>query len=142
MMARTTFIYETLGANGIETIHKSYARRVENGNYYKIFSTSGVSWLPHDSSTTEGTHRVSLHATIVEGVKGEVDGDYRADTVRLTTISGDGTVLQNPPTTVRVLLKSPTPEEMSFQEVMDWVRENTAAGAACALPTSKEQEER
>ena len=133
----TTLIFETIGANGAKRIHKAYVRRVESGNSYKIFSTFGVSWFADDASTSDGTPWVSLQCTITEGVKGEVDGDHRTDTIRLTTICSDGTILQNPPATVRVLLHTPTSETMSFQEMVDWVETKMQAGLACELTNLK-----
>jgi hypothetical protein len=126
----TSLIFETVGSNGVKSISKAFVKRVDLGSSYKVFSTFGVSWYPKGASDKEPTQWVSLHSSVVDGLKGEVDGDYRKDTVRSTTIYGDGTVIQSPESVVSVLVNTQPLEAMSFQDLSNYMANHAKQAAS------------
>jgi hypothetical protein len=117
----TSLIFEMVGSNGVRAISKAFVKRVDLEGSYKVFSTFGVSWYPKGSSDKEPAQWVSLHSSIVDGIKGEVDGDYRKDRIRTTTIWGDGTVSQSPESVVSVRVNLQSLETMSFQDQINYM---------------------
>jgi hypothetical protein len=111
----TSMVFERIGSNGVKMLTKAFVKRVDLGNSYKVISTIGVTWYPSDA---EKTPSVTLLSVIADGTKGEVDGDYRRDTIRITTITGDGTVTQLPETVIPVLVNTEPFDTMSFQDLV------------------------
>ena len=125
----TSVVFETVGSNGVRSISKAFVKRVDLEGSYKVFATFGVSWYPKGSSDKEPTQWVSVHSSIVDGIKGEVDGDYRKDRIRTTTIWGDGTVSQSPESVVSVLVNLQSLEAMSFQDQISYMANHVKQSA-------------
>jgi hypothetical protein len=102
----------TLSINGVES--RSYVRRVDAGKTYSVFH---YAVLPNEKTVVN----------IVNVTKSEQQGDYRLDTVQVTRIEPDGTVIRQQSTVGRVLTTRPY-SGLSPQETIQRFLEDRAAG--------------
>jgi hypothetical protein len=98
-----------LNLGGVTRQFRSYMRRVDAGATYSVFH----------SMISNG----KLHASIVNGTKGAVEGDYRHDTVQITRLEPDGSAVRQQASVVPVLASNPyaglNPQQTVDQFVQD-----------------------
>lgn len=112
--------FETLGPDGAKRITKCFGKRIDLGGSYTQITTVGVPSCPSGAPDGEKA-RLSLDISIIDGVKGEVEGDYRKDKIRLTVIRGDGTVSRFPEKEVSVLMNKGQFDNMSNENLSSYM---------------------
>jgi hypothetical protein len=105
---------EATGTNGSDVVYV-YVRKIDRDDSYLVISHVSASRV------------APACTTIVTGLKGPIEGDYRKDQISVETIHQDGSVHQAPQREVKVLLTHPY-QGLSPQDTLDQFLQDKAAG--------------
>lgn len=106
---------EAIGGNDVKMITKYYLKRTDVADAYDIVTITVVEF--YLTSADSKPAKTTNFASSVSGLKGQVDGDYRLDTMTTTYFSSEG-IVSDGPKQVKIVLNDPTPG-MSAQERLD-----------------------
>jgi hypothetical protein len=95
---------EFTGEDGSRRRMRSFVRKVDWGDSYTVFNHFAMDAQP-------------ARTMITTGQKGQIEGDWRKDTIEVVELRADGTVRSFPPQTVPVWLRNPFYEGTSTKDV-------------------------
>ncbi|MGH9558539.1 MAG: hypothetical protein ACRD30_04810 [Bryobacteraceae bacterium] len=90
--------------DGSRSLYRTFVRKVDWGDSYTVFNHIAMDAQP-------------ARTTIISGQKGEVDGNWRRDTIETVELLPDGSVRRHPPQTVPVWTGTPLSEGLSAEEL-------------------------
>ena len=95
---------------------RSFARKVDWGDSYTVFTHSAMDDQPPRTMITSGR-------------KGPVEGDWRKDVIEVVELLADGSTRSYPPQTVPVWLRNPFYEATSKKDMLDRLRKDPVPSA-------------
>ena len=90
--------------DGSKRTIRSFVRKVDWGDSYTVFNHFATDAQP-------------AQTMIITAQKGEVDGDWRRDTIEMVALLPDGSARRFPPQTVPVWIRNPFYEGLSTEDM-------------------------
>ena len=108
---------EMVGSNDVKLVTKVYVKRTDMEDSYDIATLIAIQ--VYRAATDSQPMKTVTYTSLVTGVKGQIEGDHRMDTITTTSSSSNG-IWSDGPRQAKVLLKDPT-AGMTDQERLEYV---------------------